>query len=85
MTTNVIGFQIIVGLTSNKVLKNEKIRLFNYKLFLKNNFDYTTNIIGYGMMDVINKNSEGFLKYKEMLIRLNLVLITPEEIDKIKK
>lgn len=85
MTTNVIGFQIIVGLTSNKVLKNEKIRLFNYKLFLKNNFDYTTNTIGYGMMDVINKNSEGFLKYKEMLIRLNLVLITPEEIDKIKK
>ena len=35
--------------------------------------------------NLIELNSEGFLKYKEMLIRLNLVLITPEEIDKIKK
>lgn len=85
ITSKAIGFQIIVGLTCNQNLTNEKIRLFNYKIFLKNDFDYSEKILGYGMIDVINPSYEGFLKYQDLLLRINLLMILPEEIDRLKK
>jgi len=80
ITSKIIGFQFVACFTENKKITPELLRNFNYKLFLKNDFDYSDKVLGYKMLDVISEN-EAFLKYQDLLVRINILKILPEELE----
>ncbi len=85
ITGTEVGYQFVLGLTDDKRFENELQRIFNYKVILYNNFELTTKMLGFGLIDNIKRESEGFLKYQDLTIRLSLLMIKKDELDKIRK
>lgn len=85
ITGTEIGYQFIVGLTDDKRMENELIKIFRYKIILYNNFMISSKLLGYGLIENIKREFEGFLRFQDLTIRLSLLMISKEELDKIKK
>ena len=85
ITGTEIGYQFIITLTDDKRLENELQRIFNYKVILPNNFNITSKYLSYGLLDNLQKDNEGFLRYRDLTIRLSLLLIQKDELSRIKK
>lgn len=79
-----IGYYYIMSILDNNINNNEVMKLFDYRLFLKNNLDLTKKYLSELMITTMNNEVEGFLKYKDMLIRVSLLLIKESEIKKLK-
>lgn len=79
-----IGYVFILGLNDNISENNIILRSLNYKLFLSNNFDLSRKYFGSQILDKISKNKEGLLKYKDQIIRISLLMVKKEELEKIK-
>lgn len=73
------GYYFIASYSSNSMLSSNILSLFEYKILL----DYQTQIIGELVpkvyFKVINPEIEGFIKYKDFVIRLCLLKLTQEE------
>ena len=80
-----IGYIFIIGCNDNISENNIILRSLNYKLFLYNNFDLSKKYFGGQIMDKITKNKEGLLKYKDMIVRISLLMVKNEELKKILK
>lgn len=79
-----IGYRYIMSLLDNNINNNEIMKHFDYRLFLKNNLDLTKKYISELMITTMNQEVEGFLKYKNLLIRVSLLMIKDTEIKKLK-
>lgn len=80
-----IGYKFIVGCTADSSNMANLIKVFSYRVFLTNNFNNVENYINHRMITSINGKIEGFLKYRDLLIRISLLMIKKEELSKIKK
>lgn len=85
ITGSEIGYQFVIGLTSDCQFEIDLLRQFNYKIILYNNFGLSSKLLGFGLIDSIKKETEGFLKYQDLTIRLSLLMLKKEELDKIRK
>lgn len=78
------GYYFIASYSSNAILSSNILSLFEYKVLL----DYQNQIIGELVpkmyFKVINPNLEGFIKYKDYVIRICLLKLTEEEIKSMK-
>ena len=61
------------------------MKSFAYRVFLDNNFNNAFNYVNRRMISSINNKIEGFLKYRDLLIRISLLMLTKEELDKLKR
>lgn len=80
-----IGFQFIIGLSSDISEDHLIIKNFPYKVILKNNFSISNKYLGINVINNLNQNVEGFLKYRDLSIRISLLMIRKNEIEKISK
>ena len=78
-----IGYQFILASLDNIGENNIILRSLNYKLFLENNFSLSEKYFGGGIFSKINKNIEGMLKYKDLSIRMSLLKVSKEELEKL--
>ncbi len=79
-----IGYKFIGGVTS-EINLDSLMKNFAYRIFLGNNFNSACSYVNHHMMMSINNKIEGFLKYRDLLIRISLLMLTKEELDKLKK
>lgn len=83
VTGTQIGYQFIAFLT-NDILENSSLMSsFSYKLFLNNEFSFVKKYLGFDVMKKLNQDIEGFLRYRDLTIRISLLLLTKEELQKI--
>lgn len=84
-TTNDYGFIYIFTIIG----ENEQLaRLYNlctYYLFFDDKLSIVNKMIGYQRFDYLNNDLEAFLFYKNMLLRMSLLLMSKEERESIKK
>lgn len=85
LSGNNIGYQFIIGCLENISENNIILRSLNYKLFLENNFSLSEKYFGGGIFDKISKNIEGMLKYKDLTIRMSLLKVSKEELERLLK
>lgn len=85
ITGNNIGYMFVCGLTSDSVNSDSIMKEFSYRVFLMNDFDCSNNYINKKMISSINQKVEGFLKYHDILIRISLLMIQKDELNRIKR
>ena len=79
-----IGYKFIGGCTSGEINLDSLMKSFAYRVFLDNNFNNAFNYVNRRMISSINNKIEGFLKYRDLLIRISLLMLT-KELDKLKR
>ena len=80
-----IGYKFIGGCTSGEINLDSLMKSFAYRVFLDNNFNNAFNYVNRRMISSINNKIGGFLKYRDLLIRISLLMLTKEELDKLKR
>lgn len=68
-----IGYVFISGLTADRPLSQTMMSGFGYKIILKNDFICTERLLGLDYIKPIDANVEGFLRYRDLTIRLSLL------------
>lgn len=84
-TTNQYGFIYLFSVSSENSYVNQIVNLFDYKLFLDNKLSYSNQAIGFQRFDLINPDYEGYLAYKNIIIRMTILLLQDKEYQSIKK
>lgn len=80
-----IGYCFICSVNDNIVEEQMILKNFEYKIILYNKFMITDKLIGYGIVNNINHKIEGLVKYRDVCIRMSLLMIRRSEIEKISK
>lgn len=83
-TTNQYGFIYLFSVSSENSYVNQIVNLFDYKLFLDNKLSYSNQVIGFQRFDLINPDYEGYLAYKNIIIRMTILLLQDKEYQSIK-
>lgn len=78
-----IGYIFVIGCTDKISDNNIIFRSLNYKLFMENNFDLSRKYFNEVILSKMTKNKEGILKYKDLIVRMSLLMIKQEELEKI--
>jgi len=84
-TTNNYGFIYIFTMIGENDQLGRLYNLFNYYLFFDNQLSIVNKTIGYQRFDYLNNDLEAFLFYKNILLRMSLLLMSEEEEKSIKK
>ena len=82
---NQYGFIYLFSVSSENSYVNQIVNLFDYKLFLDNKLSYSNQVIGFQRFDLINPDYEGYLAYKNIIIRMTILLLQDKEYQSIKK
>ena len=73
------GYYFIVTYSSNSILSSNILSLFEYKIMLQYQNQVAGELIPESYFKVINSNVEGFIKWRDLIIRICLLKITEEE------
>ena len=73
------GYYFIVTYSSNSILSSNILSLFEYKIMLQYQNQVAGELIPESYFKVINSNVEGFIKWRDLIIRMCLLKITEEE------
>lgn len=73
------GYYFIVTYSSNAMLSSNILSLFDYRIMLDYQNIISSEIVSKDYFKVINSDIEGFIKYKDYLIRICLLKLTEEE------
>ena len=73
---------LILSLSSNVFLSNILLGSIDKKILLKNKFEVSEKVIDTSYMDVLNEEVEAFYKDKDLLIRISLLLMNDDEVNK---
>lgn len=84
-TTNDYGYIYIFSVLGENEQLNRVYNLFDYHLFFDDKLSIVNKIIGYQRFDYLNNDLEAFLFYKNVLLRMSLLLMSDEEYGSIKK
>lgn len=68
-----IGYVFVGGLTADRILSQTMMSGFGYKIILKNDFNFTERLLGLDYIKPIDSLVEGFLRYRDLTIRLSLL------------
>lgn len=81
-TGRLAGINLILSLSSNVFLSNILLGSIDKKILLKNKFEVSEKVIDTSYMDVLNEEVEAFYKDKDLLIRISLLLMSDDEVNK---
>lgn len=84
-TTNDYGYIYIFSVLGENEQLSRVYNLFDYHLFFDDKLSIVNKIIGYQRFDYLNNDLETFLFYKNVLLRMSLLLMSEEEYKSIKK
>lgn len=84
-TTNDYGFIYIFTIIGENEQLTRLYNLFTYYLFFDDKLSIVNKTIGYQRFDYLNNDLEAFLFYKNILLRMSLLLMSKEEEQSIKK
>ena len=83
--TTAYGYFYIFHTTDENVKYTNLFNLFQYKIFLEKETDYSKKYLGYQRFDLLNNDVEGYLLYKSIILRMTLLQMTSNEIESLKK
>ncbi len=81
-TSSRYGFYFIFSSYNNINNVNRIISQINYRIYFENSFSYDNKIIKNVSFDELNKETEGYLVYKSIMVRMSLLMLFDDEIKK---
>ena len=83
--TTTYGYFYIFHTSDESVKYTNLLNLFQYKIFLEKENEYSKKYLGYQRFDLLNNEVEGYLLYKSIILRMTLLQMTDNEIESLKK
>ena len=83
--TTTYGYFYIFHTSDESVKYTNLLNLFQYKIFLEKENEYSKKFLGYQRFDLLNNEVEGYLLYKSIILRMTLLQMTDNEIESLKK
>ncbi len=77
--TTTYGYFFIFHLNDTTLKYQNLLNLFQYKIFLDQESEYSKKYLGYQRFDLLNHEVEGYLLYKSIILRMTLLQMTESE------